>query len=488
MKTLAKISIILLMIIGLFSCELPDNVDPKNPTQVPASTLLTNAEIALADQVSTADYNDNIGRFLAQYWTEVTYLDEVQYNFQDRQIPDEYWEEYYSLILVDFQETKNIVNAGEYTSAQEGMVKNKLAIVDILMVYCYQNLVDAFGDVPYTEALDPDNVTPAYDDAKTIYQDLIDRLTQDIADLDPNEPSWGGEELIYGGDPASWRRFAASLKLRMAMRMADEDPGYAETVATEAISEGIFTSQDQSAYWEYLGTSPHVHSIYGDFVLEGRKDYVPVATYVNLAESLNDPRLDNLVTQADTTGDGVPDGYVPQPYGVKVDNYAQVSQLADEFLEPDFGHMYIDYVEMRFLLAEAAARNFAVTGTAEEHYNAAITESVLRWHGTVGEANAYLAQADVAWATAPGDWRQKIGTQKWLAFYNRGNEGWSVWRQFDWPTFVPPPGFTYDDIPERYPYPFSESTLNKENYDAASSKIGGDSPQTLIFWDEDKEQ
>ncbi len=40
----------------------------------------------------------------------------------------------------------------------------------------------------------------------------------------------------------------------------------------------------------------------------------------------------------------------------------------------------------------------------------------------------YLAQANVAYATAAVDWEEKIGTQTWIALNNRGLEAWSAWR------------------------------------------------------------
>ncbi len=68
---------------------------------------------------------------------------------------------------------------------------------------------------------------PAYDDARTIYDDLQARLSADIATLNAgvNAASWGSEDLVYGGDLAMWKKFAATLKMRMAMRLADVDHG-----------------------------------------------------------------------------------------------------------------------------------------------------------------------------------------------------------------------------------------------------------------------
>jgi len=493
MKHLTKITIILFMIVGIISCELPDNADPKNPRQVTPESVFANAQRQLGDYVSTMDYNINISRFFVQYWTEVTYTDEVKYDFANRQIPDNLWNVFYQNVLMDFKESKKIINNTDYLESEYDMRDNRLAIADIMQVYAWHILVDAFGDIPYSEALNPDNATPAYDDAETIYKDLISRLSNDLDMLTMGASSWGEADLFYSGDVQHWKLFAASLKFRLAMRMADSNPSYSQEMADEALSTGVITSQDQAAVFEYTKMAPHVHSIYEWFVLDGRTDVVPTQSFVGTLDSLNDPRLNNLVSKVDTTGDGVGDYYNPQPYGIGVSVYSAVSHFTPQFYEPDFRHVFIDYVEMEFLKAEAAERGgYDVSGSAMEHYNNAITASIQHWGGTESEASNYLAQEDVNYATADGNWKKKIGTQKWIALYNRGNEAWSSWRVLDYPqtwndtddpTFIKPEGAKYDYVPVRYPYPFNEYELNGSNYNAATEEMGGDNPGIHVFWD-----
>jgi hypothetical protein len=106
------------------------------------------------------------------------------------------------------------------------------------------------------------------------------------------------------------------------------------------------------------------------------------------------------------------------------------------------------------------------------------------WGVADADIDAYLANPDVAYATAAGDWKQKIGVQHWLSLYNRGFEGWTVWRRLDFTGFNAPPLLTYDDIPERFIFPIEEATLNKANLTEAIQMIGGsDSAQTPVFWD-----
>ena len=139
--------------------------------------------------------------------------------------------------------------------------------------------------------------------------------------------------------------------------------------------------------------------------------------------------------------------------------------------------------DVHFLLSEAAARGYSVGGTAEAYYNSAIGVSMDEWGVSTSDAASYLALPEVAYATADGDWMQKIGSQKWVAMFNNGNEGWTTWRLFDLGLNGPEVDGVTLDIPTRFLYPVSEATLNGSQYDSAASAIGGDSKTTKIFWD-----
>ena len=88
---------------------------------------------------------------------------------------------------------------------------------------------------------------------------------------------------------------------------------------------------------------------------------------------------------------------------------------------------------MLFYLAEAAERGYDVGGTAEEFYNAGITESILWWGGSQDEADAYLAFPDVAYKQPKVTWKQKIAYQSWIASYLNGFLGYTTWRRLDYP-------------------------------------------------------
>ncbi|MHB1108168.1 MAG: SusD/RagB family nutrient-binding outer membrane lipoprotein, partial [Lutibacter sp.] len=118
------------------------------------------------------------------------------------------------------------------------------------------------------------------------------------------------------------------------------------------------------------------------------------------------------------------------------------------------------------------------------HYAAAITAS-FDFYGVTGAAT-YLLQPSVAYATATGTWKQKIGMQKWIALTNQGFNAWTEYRRLDYPVLTAPASASAAAdgvVPRRYNYPIGEQTLNPDSYTAAASAIGGDKLATKLFWD-----
>lgn len=479
MKIIKYISIVMVLIIGVTQCELPDNVDPKNPTEVPIETLFTNAEIALLNQVDLISVNLNTHRLTVQYWQEMTYFDESRYLYQDRQIPDGYAREFYRDALMDFKRVKELLADW---GGNETERNNKIAIATICEVYAWHCVIDAFGDMPYTEALQLDaNSRPAYDDAAGVYTSIMSELGIAMSMLKPGA-SYGGADVLFNGDIASWKTFAASLQMRLGMRLADVNNAAAKTAVESAVSTGVF-GDGEGAIFYYIGVTPHVNTIYDAYIVDNRKDYTPANTIIDLMNTLEDPRRPLWFTTVDD-GSGT-QIYLGAIAGLDAaQTYSQFSHFSAPFFEASFPAIIQDNIEIEFLLAEAVERGYSVGGTAEEHYNHAITNSILYWGGTQADADTYLARADVAYATATGTWKQKIGTQKYIALYNQSVEAWAEWRRLDFPLLNPPEGMVYGDIPKRYPYPFNEKLQNKENYDAAVTKMGGvDDHRQPVFWD-----
>ena len=447
------------------------NVDPKNPQTAPSSAFFTSGQKSLADLLTSTNVNVNIFRLIVQYWTETTYTDESNFDIVTRQIPRQVWNGFYRDVIRDFREAKKLIPA---QVGNQGVQKNQLAITEIMEVYTWYYLVTTFGNIPYSEALDIEKLQPKYDDQKTIYSNLLARLDAAIANLNTSAASFGSADLLYGGDVSLWKKFANSFKLKMGMTIADEDNAKAKSVVESAVSAGVFTSNADNAEFAYLTSPPNTNPVWVDLVQSGRKDFVVTNTIVNKMKTLNDPRIDNYFSY-DATGTAYTGG-VPGASN----NFATFSKPSSTLQAPDFPALLLSYDEVEFFLSEAIQRGYNVGGTAVEHYNKAVTASIVYWGGTTAEATAYLAQPGVLFDAV--NWKRSIGEQKWIALYNRGWDAWIEWRRLDYPALVKPPT-AITAIPLRFTYPIPEQNLNKANYDAASSAIGGDAVTTKLFWD-----
>lgn len=456
-----------------------DNINPKLATVVPGVTEVSTAERSLARTLTSTNVNLGISRLLVQYWTETTYNDESRYNLANRNIPENFWTPLYTTTLSNLKDATRTISADPALDAK--IKANQLACIDVLAVQTWATLVDTYGNIPYTDALNVENPQPKYDDAAGIYTDLLKRLDADLAAMVTTSTGLGSADLIYGGNMTRWVRYANSLKLRLAMNTVDVDPARAKTVAEQAAGK-IFQSTADNAQLAFTSANPNQNPLYEDLVASGRTDFVGAKTLIDPLISLNDPRLSIYFQPLDGTTDYVGAVYGPQG---SVNTASQPGTVLRVATLPG---VLASYSEMQFLLAEAAARGFAVGGTADTYYNNAITASITYWEGlankttAAADAAAYLAQPAVAYATATGDYKQKIGTQKWISLYNQPTQAWVEVRRLDYPRLVKPTN-ALTDIPLRFTYPVSEQNLNGTNYADASTKIGGDKVTTKIFWD-----
>ena len=534
-----KYLLYLVLIISISSCtdKFEDfNTDKKNPASVAGEALFSNAQKNLVDQMSTPNVNRNITEIWAQYWNETTYTDEANYDIVERGQSEQIFRYLYRDVLMDLAEASKVISDVEPFDSDAAIEKaNRLHIIDILNVFVYQRLVDIFGAVPYSEALDIGNVYPEYEMGDVIYSDLITRLDAAMAGLDPSHGSYGSTDLIYNGDVDSWIRFANSEKLKIGIHLADVNSTLAQSTIEEAVADGVLTSASDEALFMYQSGAPNYNQIHAELIVTGRKDFVSTNTIIDIMAGVNDPRLDNYFDPTsiqpfpfprDDNGSKMDvvyeDGentilfyplgggeydevFMEGPFTVPASDsaagimtwlggtygdasqFSRHTQVSPNITEATFPGLVMTYSEVLFYLAEAAAREYNVGMTAEEAYNAGVTESILWWGGTQQDADDYLAYPDVAYATAKGDWKQKIAYQSWIASYINGLLGYTTWRRLDYPVLNITPTneeiVEVTDIPVRFTFPVNEQSLNEANYAAASEAIGGDDLLTKIFWD-----
>lgn len=495
-----KLLILISFFLAFSSCsKLEDlNVNVKDFAVVSGESLYNGATLQFINQLSNQNVNLNVTLMWMQHLANTTYYDESRYDMTSRGIPVATSNTMYRFVLMNYQEAAKVLKTQSMLGVSQAERDNQLAIVEIMTVFAWSYVVENFGDMPYTKALDYTNPSPAYDDALTIYKDLISRLDAAVNKLTLTETGMpDGYDNIFGGSAEGtvmWYKFANTLKLRMGLMLYDTDNNYSKAVA-ESAAPYVFTEGDVMSF-QYMVSPPNQNQQYVDFVASGRDDYVVTSNLIDAMQptepspehsilniTVTDPRL--RVYAIPVIG-STPSVYLGGAQG-QSNGFTTFSHVNPIHLRPDKPWVIMDYTEAEFLLAEAVERGFSVGGTAEGHYNNAVRSSILYWGGTAAEANAYLAQPSVAYSTAFSDWKQKIGTQAWLAYWLRGNTLWNSYRRLDYPKLFAPPNYKQgiNKVPVRLFYPVSEQTLNASNYEAASAKIGGDSPLTRLFFDKE---
>jgi len=482
MKKIIISSLIGFLFVG---CTRDDiNTDPNSAYITIPSTLVTNAQKELSDYVTTCSVNENNFRLTMQYWTETIYVDESNYNFQKRNVPDQIFIDNYVNVLNNLVKSKKLIN--EYVpiaaeaSTWPGVKQNQLALIDILQVYTYQNLVDTFGNIPYSQSNQLTTTpAPAYDDAATIYGDLISRLRTDIANintaagLNSNSDKFATADLYYAGNLSSWKIFGNSLLLKLGIAIADSNPTLAQQTVNTAIQSGVMTSAANNCQLKYLTASGNWNPVYEnvDSNASGRPlDFIAGKTIIDYMNNSSDLRIAKYFQP-------VNDAYVGQTIGApgSPNLFSNPGAFAYTATTPG---ILLNYTEVAFYLAEAASR--WAPSTAAAAYTNAVTASFLEWGLTTADATTYLATKPYD----PTNWKKSIGEQAWVAMYNQPLTSWNFWRRLDNPVLIAPSTASpLTSVPVRMRYPVSETTTNGANYSAASAAIGGDLYTTKIFWD-----
>ena len=453
MKNISKLYIMLAsLFVGLAACTQDFeeiNTDPNNPTDVPASTLLTQAQFSLADRVWSRQMNFEFGMLMVQQFSQGEYAEDSRYN-QNVSTFNVSWNSFYAGSIYDLIAARELVQANE--GLNDAVRGNQTAVLDILKVWAMQIVTDTWVNVPYTEAFNPDEFpNPSYDDQEVVYNGLIDELEAAISSITVGEPGFSSGDIFYGGDMASWARFANSLKLKIGMRIADVDAGTASTLVSEALNAGVFTANDEGFIFNFASDQRIANPFFVDNAINNRDDFAVSALLVQTLQDLNDPRLSAFANT------NIEDEYVGLDYGLSdgesFANFSTASRPNDDIRQATAPAYLLTYAEVKFFEAEAIQRGF-VGGNAATAYNEAVTASMNQWgfDDSEGDITDYLTANPYNAA----NWEELIGVQKWLALYGNGLEAWSEWRRLDYPQLDVPAAAVRDYIPVRALYTSDE--------------------------------
>jgi hypothetical protein len=322
-------------------------------------------------------------------------------------------------------------------------------------------------------------------------------------------------DFIYEGNVANWVRFANTLRLRLAMRVVNADAALARTEAEKSIANpfGVISSANERAALRHTSNLEYFHPLYEIAYTFNAGEARMSATMDAYLNGFEDPRRDAYFTRADDGNfHGVRQGIVTSnwtPYSGAAISNLNINQSTTQIV-------WITAAESYFLRAEGALRGWNMGGTAEELYNQGITQSFLENGLQASMATAYASddmKAPVAFIdnsgqsgndhSAPSDitvaWNaadafdrnlERIITQKWIAMYPDGPEGWAEFRRTGYPHLIPVvtnnSNGTINTVLQirRIPFPQSEYNNNRAGVQTGIGHLGGpDGGGTALWWD-----
>lgn len=465
-----------IILFSVVSCkkELQEtNINPNTAQVAQPDYLLTASSKITADTYWGADNNFNSSLLIVQHWAKIQYTEPDRYIFSNSSFVS-LWNTGYS------QSITNLNTIIKLADAQAN--SNYKGVALVLRSWVFQLLTDAYGDIPYKQAGNiTEYLTPVYDAQKDVYYGLLDDLKVAQAALDPAGKAIAGD-VIYGGKIALWKKFANSLRLRIALRIADREPEKAKQVLAEIAAEGsgYISSNSEIAQLNYFD-SPNQNPVGAWF--ETRDDFRISKSITDKLFQLDDPRLAVYANKTQTT---TPTNYVGIPNGLSTGDannlgFAKTSKPGTYFTVSRSPAVIESYAEVLFFRAEAAARGLT-SENAENLYSQAIKASLTQFGISEKEVSTYVAQPSVKYDAT--NYKKSIGEQKWIALFGQGLEAFAEWRRLDFPKLDPAvAGVLNKQIPVRFIYPGTEQSLNKENYRQALANQGADVLTTKLWFD-----
>jgi hypothetical protein len=526
-----KITTAILALIGVIYCTsckkaFSDfgnlNTDPTKSSNLNPALQLAFAQVRFSGDLSTQERTTAILLMPMMQQTGGAYF--TRYGalyIKNKPYMNVIWESGYP------NEILNIVDATA-RSANNPATTNLNAICRIVKVYMFARLTDLFGDIPYSEAGKAyigGITTPKYDAQKDIYDDFLKELTAAAAQLDPTKDIVT-QDVFYKGNVQLWKKFANSLRIRLALRLVKRDPARAKTEILSAYAGGVFTSNAdicmtvhedvQNTYTDIRGNSASVAF--------NQQSVVPriCTTLLNQLKNTSDPRLTPLVrvykdlanqpfSRTDVTdqiraktgingciaGHYIYDDFLatqtvllPSGVSVTVSNNEQKAQFANFLIRNNAPFFHMTYAEVEFLLADATVRlGLTLGASASVHYQNGLTAACQQL--SLFPDGPVLAATDIQTFVTnnpliAGRELELINTQLWINYLMNGPEAFANWRRTGYPALVAAATSESSSltIPRRFEYPLSETEQNSKGVAEAVARMGGTDDWTnRVWWD-----
>ena len=526
------------------------NVNPNQPSEVTTTGLFNNTNKELMTNTRRGMPSGRMALPWIQYSAQRNYTAEDRYQFRE-EVNNSLYKNIF-LAVKGYKEIIDIVSnpINKAKVATYGDPDNQLAAARIMIAYAQLQLVDMYGDVPYYSygSKDPDFqamtlgtekeiATPKFASQEKIYADLMQELKEAAESINLNAPNVFTEGDNLFGSPMKLKKFANSLRLRIANRLKNVLPVAQEHLAelTGHVEE-LMQSNADNVGQPFQNDRVKPAPFYFDAFISKRNDFSPTNTFVELLKGetktthanpfsgIVDPRLYRMIApisqvekdamgkevevnlaffyDATKTAPSIEKGdyvdrpanfYQGMPIGI-TDDYTGsqaefASQLSGLIYKPDYTEILMEYAEVAFTLAELGI-------DPQGNYKNGIRASMQKWNVKTSDIEEYLSKT-----TEPSE--EKILTQKYIALFMQPYEAWAEYRRTKYPKTVLLPGQSHEllapgpqkqteytfipfkglsDLPERITYPTDLNLINKANKDAAAARMGGDLMSTKLIW------
>ncbi|HEY6224144.1 MAG TPA: SusD/RagB family nutrient-binding outer membrane lipoprotein, partial [Gemmatimonadales bacterium] len=465
-----------------------------------------------------ADFPIHYGEWFWQVYHNVAAWAQVSGTQNDvdmmRPLSDQWqnnWTDYYARAAMDVREIRKIYDA--LPGTQQASYEAYIHLGKVVNAFTTARTTDLWGDMPYSEAFTArqtagQNLFPKFDTQESVYDAILQDL-KDASDALRNltvvHSGLAAQDLLLKGDITGWRRFANSLRLRLAMRLSEVAPVKAQAIVQEILADPaaypLVEANGQNVAWYMDPSWVYDHNSLGNRCRAARE--LPQQTWapkvmLDMMVSANDPRLaivfDTLFDSDSATPRyiGLPSSPDDQPT-TTIDS-TRFSRLNSLMFRRNnrFPGYVMTAAEVAFLESEARMRGWA-TGDPKAAYDEALRLSVEMYYATYNANDSVPASAKL---TAPADLTpfinspkvvyngtlERIATQKWIHLgIVQPYEAWAELRRTDYPALPPDRlGGRLLERTVRIVYPSTEITNNRQSYEAVRAK---DTPTTRVWWD-----
>ncbi len=271
-----------------YSCETTDLDLTSNPNAL--DTTQTDVDFFNnAIQLRYGTLMDSLGSDNAEL-VRIEYLGSRNYlNAFGPTAFDYVWDDAYRQILADLKAMTPIAMANEQYK--------HLAIAQVLSADVLVTLVDNFGDVPYSEALQgaKDLLNPNVDSGAAVYAAAEGMLNEAIANFNRENSQPGPDtDFYYQNDYVKWIKLANTLKMKIYLqsRLVD-DAALSKFNAVVATGNYITdTSEDFQFQWGSNENQPDTRTpkYAANYTPTGAEDYLS-NWLIGTMQEKNDPRI-----------------------------------------------------------------------------------------------------------------------------------------------------------------------------------------------------